>query len=76
MTQYVTKNSRDLKILKDRGIVVRRFPDKILEIAKTKTDEILNEYDDNDKFKKVHEKWKEFRQAHRDWSNYTDITRI
>jgi TRAP-type mannitol/chloroaromatic compound transport system substrate-binding protein len=76
LTQYVTKNSRDLEILKDRGIRVRRFPDKILESAKTKTDEILNEYDEDKKFKKVHEKWKEFRQAYRDWSKYTDITRI
>jgi TRAP-type mannitol/chloroaromatic compound transport system substrate-binding protein len=78
LTKYVTKNSRDLKILIKRKIHVQRFPDKILKVAKTKTDELLAEYDDNgkDQFKTVHNKWKEFRQAHRDWSKYTDITRI
>jgi TRAP-type mannitol/chloroaromatic compound transport system substrate-binding protein len=78
LTQYVTKNSRALKTLIDRGIEVQRFPDKILKVAKIKTDELLAEYDDNgkDQFKTVHNKWKDFRQAYRDWSKHTDITRI
>ena len=76
LTKYVTENSRYLKILKQEGIIVRRFPDEILKVAKTKKDELLSEYDDSPGFEKVHKKWNNFRTTYRDWNNLTDITRI
>lgn len=80
LSEYDRKNAQALvkirSLEKSGSITIRRFPDEVLRVAQDKTETLLQLYDTNPEFEKVHVEWKGFKKKIRDYSDLAELTKI
>lgn len=80
LSEYDQKNAQsvvEIKRLERSGnIKILQFPDEVLHFAQAKTAELLKAYDENARFREVHEDWENFKKQMRSWSDYSDLSKI
>ena len=69
-----SKNSIYLnKLIKDKGVILKQFPEEVIKELKRKTNEVIDELVSNDeKSKKVFQHYKKFRESIQEWSAVSD----
>jgi TRAP-type mannitol/chloroaromatic compound transport system substrate-binding protein len=80
LSEYDRENARilvEIRRLESSGnIKILPFPDEVLLVAQTKTAELLNLYDADKQFKKVHDDWKGFKKQMRNWADLSNLSKI
>ncbi|MCS7204953.1 MAG: ABC transporter substrate-binding protein, partial [Leptospiraceae bacterium] len=68
-------NPTSLKRILEKGVVLRKFSDEILNEAYKITKEIMEETaKENPSYKKVYESWKKFQTLTKDWLKLAELT--
>ena len=69
-----SKNSIYLnKLIKEKGVILKQFPEEVIKELKRKTNEVIDELVSNDeKSKKVFQHYKKFRESIQEWSAVSD----
>ena len=78
LATYDLQNAKKLREINQIGaknkIEILRFNDEILQATKAATNNLLEDYSQNELFREVYNEWLEFKDRIRSWSNYSNYT--